>query len=502
MRFKKKIYCFSLLSFWTLFGLAFFCVLASFTFAQDNRQLVLEKPPTSDKRIALVIGNGAYTKAKTLPNPANDAIDMAAALKTLGFEVISGTDQNKRQMETLIREFGSKLANGGVGLFYYAGHGIQVNGYNYLVPVDADIPEENEVKYAAVPMNFILDKMETANNSLNIVILDACRNNPFARSWRNYRDIGDASGLARVTPPQGTLVIYATQPGNVASDGTGRNGLFTASLLRQIKKPNLELDPLIKALTRDVAQASGNKQYPWREGTFTGGFYFSVSTVSQSIPPLATQSAVPKPTPLSTPVAVSQVDVAQQSATIGAVPSRLLTGGEPVTQTKPEFPPIARGMSGTVKIELSIDKKGNVTNARPVSGPSAFYQASITAALSSKFRPTLSEGKPIAVIREYSYSFDDGSRTPCGDRPLRILSKPRPEYTVKGRDKNVQGTVILRVTFLDNGEIGVVDVNKALTAGLTTTAIEAAKKITFIPACKDSIAVTVTKSVEYTYDIY
>ncbi len=98
------------------------------TFSQDGRQLVLEKPRTSDKRIALVIGNGAYTKANTLPNPVNDAADMAAALKSLGFDVISGTDQNKRQMETLIREFGSKLANGGIGLFYYAGHGVQVNG--------------------------------------------------------------------------------------------------------------------------------------------------------------------------------------------------------------------------------------------------------------------------------------------------------------------------------------------------------------------------------------
>ncbi len=161
----------------------------------------------------------------------------------------------------------------------------KLTGYNYLVPVDADIPQEDEVKYAAVPMNFVLDKMQTANNSLNIVILDACRNNPFARSWRNYRDIGDSGGLARVTPPQGTLVIYATRPGDVASDGKGRNGLFTASLLKQIKKPNLELDPMIKALILDVAQTSGNKQYPWREGTFTGDFYFAKSAYPATVKP-------------------------------------------------------------------------------------------------------------------------------------------------------------------------------------------------------------------------
>src|SRR5580765_3909773 len=139
--------------------------------AQPERNLEREKttPIKSDKRIALVIGNGGYTKAKPLTNPPNDAADMAKTLKSLGFEVLSGSDLDKRGMETLIREFGNKIAAGGTGLFYYAGHGIQMGGENYLVPIDADIPQEDEVSYAAVPLGLVLTKMASARNELNII---------------------------------------------------------------------------------------------------------------------------------------------------------------------------------------------------------------------------------------------------------------------------------------------------------------------------------------------
>jgi hypothetical protein len=257
---------------------AVLAVIALAFFAQtgvsaQNRQLEQENNNTQ-KRIALVIGNGAYTKAKALPNPANDAADMAQALKDLGFEVLSGTNLNKRQMENLIREFGAKLANGGTGLFYYAGHGIQVGGENYLVPVEADIPEEDEVAYSAVPVSLVLTKMTTAKNDLNIVILDACRNNPFARSWRSFRDNSNSDGLAKISPPTGTLVLYATEPGKVASDGAGRNGLFTEALLKQIKKPNVEYDQMVKAISADVWRNSNKQQLPWKEGNTLQDFYF------------------------------------------------------------------------------------------------------------------------------------------------------------------------------------------------------------------------------------
>ena len=285
-------------------------VFSSLALAQDGRQLTQEKGTVnSDKRIALVIGNAAYTKAKPLANPANDATDMAAALKLLGFEVISGTNQNKRQMETLIRDFGSKLASGGIGLFYYAGHGLQVNGENYLVPIDADIPQEDEVKYAAVPIGLVLDKMTSAKNDLNIVILDACRNNPFARSWRGYRDVGNNDGLAKISPPTGTFVLYATEPGKTASDGAGRNGLFTESLLKQIKKPSVEYYQMVRALSVDVYQKSKGQQLPWNEGNSLSEFYFNpiqaaVNPVTNT--PIRNENAVvPKPTPLPTPTPVS-----------------------------------------------------------------------------------------------------------------------------------------------------------------------------------------------------
>lgn len=267
-------------------------------FAQTDRKLEREKPNAQiEKRIALIIGNGAYTKAKPLPNPSNDAADMAATLKTLGFEVLSGVNLDKRAMENLIRDFGNKLANGGVGLFYYAGHGIQVGGENYLVPVDANIPEEDEVSYSAVPVNLVLRKMATAGNTLNIVILDACRNNPFARSWRGFRDNSNADGLAKIAPPTGTLVLYATEPGKVASDGAGRNGLFTESLLKQIKKPNLEYDQMVKALSADVWQKSNKQQLPWKEGNSLSDFYFAkteIKTTPTKTEPLKDESVTEK----------------------------------------------------------------------------------------------------------------------------------------------------------------------------------------------------------------
>ncbi len=252
-------------------SLTLFC---AFLFAHADRGVAMR--PDGGKRLALVIGNGAYQKTSQLPNPPNDATDMAASLSSLGFEVLSGTNQTKRQMEALIREFGDKLSRqGGVGLFFYAGHGLQVKGSNYLIPVEAEIPAEDEVEYATINLNFLLNKMDAAKNELNIVILDACRNNPFARSWRNFRDVGEGGGLAKITPPTGTIMLYATQPGNVASDGTGRNGLFTESLLEQIRKPGIELDAMIKQLARDVSEKSGKKQMPWKEGIVTGDFYFA-----------------------------------------------------------------------------------------------------------------------------------------------------------------------------------------------------------------------------------
>jgi tetratricopeptide (TPR) repeat protein len=276
----KKLYLF----------ISIFLILASSSsmVAQTTRQIEREKSMTStvERRIALVIGNGAYKNTAALSNPVNDAVDMTAALKDLGFEVISGTNQNKAQMQNLFRQFGTRLADTkGIGLFFYAGHGISQGGTNYLIPVDADIQAEDEIEEASVSINFLLNKMAAANNGFNMVILDACRNNPFARKWRNYRDIGDKGGLARIDAPTGTLIAYATKPGDVASDGTGRNGLYTGALLRQMRVKNVDVTKMLQLVRADVIKLSGGKQVPFDESSLVGDFYFAgqdKSTVTTS----------------------------------------------------------------------------------------------------------------------------------------------------------------------------------------------------------------------------
>lgn len=241
--------------------------------AQQDRQLVQNgsaQSTTANKRIALVIGNGAYASAPPLKNPPNDARDVAAALKALGFDVTSGTNVNQRDMKRMIREFGLKLKGGGSGLFYYAGHGVQSKGRNYLIPVDANIQSEAEVEDSGVDAALVLNFMDDAQNGLNIVILDACRNNPFARSFRSASD-----GLAQVDAPTGTLIAYATAPGRVASDGTGQNGLYTSELLKQMQVPGVSITDMFMRVRGEVMKQTANKQVPWEASSLVGSFYFS-----------------------------------------------------------------------------------------------------------------------------------------------------------------------------------------------------------------------------------
>jgi len=250
---------------------------------QDNRTLEREKgtPTTSDKRLALVIGNGAYQNARTLANSVNDATDIANTLSKLDFEVIYGVDLNLKQMTDKVREFGDKLkANGGVGMFYYAGHGIQVGGRNYLIPVEANILREDEIVDAALNFDVVLRKMATANNGLNIIVLDACRNNPFARSWSRG---GDEGGLAQINAPTGTFIAYATSPDRTASDGTGRNGLYTSELLRVIADPALKIEDAFKRVTIAVDRASSGNQIPWTSSSLRGEFYFKIDEKNSKI---------------------------------------------------------------------------------------------------------------------------------------------------------------------------------------------------------------------------
>ena len=223
----------------------------------------------TDRRIALVIGNGAY-KSAPLRNPVNDATDMADALERLGFSVSLKTDANQRNMKQAIRAFGKQLRKGGVGLFYFAGHGVQVKGSNYLIPIGAQIESESDVEYEAVDAGRVLGKMEDAGNNLNIIILDACRDNPFGRSFRTGN-----RGLAKMDAPTGSILAYATAPGSVASDGPGRNGLYTSALLKHMVTPKLKIEDIFKKVRIDVIKNTELKQVPWESSSLTGDFYFN-----------------------------------------------------------------------------------------------------------------------------------------------------------------------------------------------------------------------------------
>lgn len=219
-------------------------------------------------RVALVIGNSQY-RAAPLKNPVNDALDMARSLERAGFSVELLKNGNQRQMDESIQAFGKTLQKGGVGLFYFAGHGIQYHGRNYLIPVDARIQDESDVKYEAVDAGRILAKMELAGNDLNIVILDACRNNPFARSFRSAEQ-----GLAQMEAPAGSFVAYATSPGSVAADGPDHNGLYTKYLLQYMDEPGIAIEHVFKKVRRAVRRDSDKKQTPWENSSLVGNFYF------------------------------------------------------------------------------------------------------------------------------------------------------------------------------------------------------------------------------------
>jgi len=250
--------------------LAIFCFIAMLPQAQaaDNRALKPIHNPQAEHRIALVIGNGAYTNSP-LKNPVNDAKDVAAKLRGLGFEVIERNNLQTKQIGGTLREFRSKLSPGAVALVFYAGHGLQIKGINYLPSVDADINSEEDVPNQSIGMNQIMDVLEESKSRLNLVFLDACRNNPYARSFRS----GD-KGLARVTAPSGTLISYATKPGSVSSDGNGRNGLYTSKLLTQMDS-NLQIEQSLKRVVTEVKAASQGKQEPWMEGSIEGDFCFA-----------------------------------------------------------------------------------------------------------------------------------------------------------------------------------------------------------------------------------
>jgi uncharacterized caspase-like protein len=246
-----------------------------------------EAAPAKAKRLALVIGNGAYKEAP-LPNPSNDVDDMEKALKDSGFTVIKRKNATLKEMHLALREFGDRLDRQGTGVFYFAGHGMQVRGRNYLIPVDADIQREDEVAFASMDLGAVMDKLDSAKNPVNIVILDACRNNPFGTKLQ-----ATAKGLAQVDAPPGTLIAFATAPGSTAADGGGRNGLYTQHLVKQIEKPGAAIEEVFKAVRAGVRVDSKNLQIPWESTSLESHFAFRAAP--KPPPPQKVAAKVPAP---------------------------------------------------------------------------------------------------------------------------------------------------------------------------------------------------------------
>jgi len=228
-------------------------------------------------RVALVVGNGAYRNAPALPNPPNDARAVARALAGLGFEVVEAVDRDQAGMRAALGEFARRLEGAEAGLFFYAGHGLQVQGRNFLVPVDAALEREADLYLQALALDDVMRVMEAAV-PVRLVILDACRNNPLTRSLARAmgatRSAAVGQGLARIDAAAGTLIAYATAPDQVALDGEGANSPFTQALLAHIAEPGLEARQVLTRVRRSVVDATGGRQLPWDSSSLTGDFYF------------------------------------------------------------------------------------------------------------------------------------------------------------------------------------------------------------------------------------
>ena len=239
--------------------------------AEPNKGTIQPTQPSNlGKRIALVVGNANY-KTRPLRNPRNDADDVSIALKASGFRVIDIRDGTIQQMRAGVRQFGDQLINNDVGLVYYSGHGVEVKGRNYFIPVNADIMREDEIADQGLDVSLILEKMNTAGKGVNILIVDACRDDPFGRSFRST-----SRGLAQMDAPRGTIIAYATSPGKVASDGDGRNSPYTKNLVKAMQQPNKPIEQVFKEVRRAVQEETKNQQTPWENTSLSGDFYFKM----------------------------------------------------------------------------------------------------------------------------------------------------------------------------------------------------------------------------------
>jgi Caspase domain len=312
-------------------------IVVSFTF--------FNAPASAETRVALVVGNSTYQNVPRLNNPTNDARLVADTLRSLGFELVGGSaqlDLDKASFDNAVRSFGRQLQGAEVGLFYYAGHGLQVRGANYLVPVNANPAREADLDYELEDVALVLRQMEGSGTRLNLIFLDACRNNPFG--GRGLR--ATEGGLAQMQAPEGTLISFATQPGSVALDGTDAHSPFTNALARTIRKPGLGLFDAINEVGLAVKLATGGSQQPWFSTSPINGAFYFVSLPSGAPPPSSTApstTAPPHVTAAPPKIIPPRVAVAPPKA-VAPVPAR-------------PPPPTATNQAATLVLPKAISPK-------------------------------------------------------------------------------------------------------------------------------------------------
>ena len=229
-------------------------------------------------RIALIIGNADYPDSP-LVNPVNDAQAIREKLDRLGFHALIRTNAQNVAMEKGLNKFSAKLDSSEAALFFFAGHGMQIKGENYLTAVDTNFADETDAKHSSLSLNKVIEKMERGSNRINMIILDACRNNPYERRWRGT----ESRGLAAVYAPRGMIIAYATSPGQVAADGDGKNGAYTDALLRHISTPDITIEDLFKRVRNTLSSSTGGRQISREHTSLMGDFYFNYSAVSNEL---------------------------------------------------------------------------------------------------------------------------------------------------------------------------------------------------------------------------
>jgi hypothetical protein len=366
-----------------------------------------------ETRIALVIGNSTYSSG-SLPNPANDARMIGETLKGLGFEVIPRTNADQTTMKRAIQEFGARLEKAGpgaVGLFYYAGHGVQLNGKNYLIPTTAQIEREGDVEIEAVSADWVIEQMRYARNRLNIMILDACRNNPFIH---NNRSLG-GNGLATIEAPAGILIAYSTAPGSVATDGSGRDSPYAEALSHAMRDLHEPVEQVFKHVRVGVMDATSGNQVPWESSSLTGDFYFAGPQTAAAKSPVVTE-----PTPAARPqVAESGDESSRSSGGFGSWISGLF-GSTPTPGAKPATP--------TPTPATTVGASAGA-NASPTAPPAA-KPPSVSLALAGA---TIAGARAMPVFKNLGIQVDDidaGNSYPAAS--IRALIEKNPRHVTLG----------------------------------------------------------------------